>query len=193
MIRKSAKPSWDRLYEIATEQEGHFTTAQAGDAGYSSQLLAKYLKSRKVERVRRGIYRIVHYPGGEYEDLVVAWLWSDRAGVFSHETALALHDLSDALPARRHMTLPVSWKARRLRTPRGLVLHHAELRKKDRAWSGSLPVTSPVRTLHDCAEAHVAPDLVRQALREGLARGLFTQDEVNAVEEHLERFDCAGR
>lgn len=193
MSPRSAKPNWDRLYEIATEQEGHFTTAQAGEAGYSSQLLAKYLKGRKVERVRRGIYRIVHYPGGEHEDLVVAWLWSERFGVFSHETALALHDLSDALPARRHMTLPGSWKTRRLRIPRGLVLHHADLRKKDRTWSGSLPVTSPIRTLHDCAEAHVAPDLLRQAVRDGLARGLFTQDEVNTVREHLERFDGGGR
>ena len=27
------------------------------------------------------------------------WLWSEQAGVFSHQTALALHDLSDILPA----------------------------------------------------------------------------------------------
>ena len=31
-------------------------------------------------------------------------------GVFSHDTALALHELSDALPARAHLTLPASWR-----------------------------------------------------------------------------------
>ncbi len=31
-------PDWDRLYEAAAAQEGFFTTRQAADAGYSSQL-----------------------------------------------------------------------------------------------------------------------------------------------------------
>jgi hypothetical protein len=33
------------------------------------------------------VYRIVHFPAGEHEDLTTIWLWSDGAGVFSHETA----------------------------------------------------------------------------------------------------------
>src|SRR5438132_9051260 len=45
------KPDWDRLYETALAQEGHFTTQQALDAGYSSQLLVKYLASGKFTRV----------------------------------------------------------------------------------------------------------------------------------------------
>jgi len=49
--------------------------------------------------VRRGVYRLEHFPAGEHEDLVALWLWTDRAGVFSHETALALHGLSDTLPS----------------------------------------------------------------------------------------------
>ena len=57
------------------------------------------------------MYRLVEFPTGEHEDLVIAWLWSDRAGVFSHDTALALHNLSDALPAHLHMTLPATWIA----------------------------------------------------------------------------------
>jgi hypothetical protein len=37
---------------------------------------------------------------------VVAWLWSDKQGVFSHQTALALHGLSDTLSAKAHLSLP---------------------------------------------------------------------------------------
>jgi len=147
----------------------------------------------KIERVRRGIYRIVHYPGGEHEDLAVLWLWSDRVGVFSLETALALHELSDVLPSRVHLTLPASWKDRRLRIPRGLVLHHADIPERERTWSGSVPVTSPARTLLDCAQAELTPDLLQQALHQGLARGLFARDEVADVEDHLSRFEEAGR
>ncbi len=53
-------PLWDQLYEIASAQDGHFTTSQAATAGYSPQLLAKYLKNGRISRVRRGIYRLVH-------------------------------------------------------------------------------------------------------------------------------------
>lgn len=101
MTRRAApRPDWNRLYETAAAQEGTFSTKQAAEAGYSPQLLAHHLKSGRVARVRRGVYRLVHYPAGEHEDLVAIWLWSERAGVFSHETALRLFELSDVLPSR---------------------------------------------------------------------------------------------
>lgn len=82
----------------AIGQEGHFTTQQAAETGYSPPLLAKCLKNGRVVRVRGGVYRIVHFPTGEHEDLATIWLWSEKVGVFSHETALMLHELSDDLP-----------------------------------------------------------------------------------------------
>src|ERR1043166_4989525 len=96
----AARPSWSRPYETASSQEGHVTTQQAADAGYSPQLLRKHIQAGRIMRVRRGIYRLVHFPPGEHEDLVVVWLWSDRQGVFSHQTALGLHELSDILPSK---------------------------------------------------------------------------------------------
>src|SRR5512139_1302571 len=122
--RRVATPSWDALYEIASAQEGLFTTAQAGEAGYSPQLLQKHLSARRIQRVRRGVYRLVHFPPGDHEDLAAVWLWSDREGVFSHETALFLHGLSDVLPTRVHLSVPAEWQGRRLRVPPGVALHH---------------------------------------------------------------------
>jgi predicted transcriptional regulator of viral defense system len=100
-----SNPSWDRLFELALGQDGHFTTQQAAQSGYSSQLLVKYLKNGRIKRVRRGVYRIVHFPAAEHEDLAAIWLWSEHAGVFSHETALLLHDLGGVLPSKVHLTL----------------------------------------------------------------------------------------
>jgi len=178
-------PSWDRLYEVASEQEGHFTTAQAAERGYSPQLLRKHIEAGRILRVRRGVYRLVHFPAGEHEDLVVVWLWSERQSVFSHQTALALHDLSDILPSQIHVSLPGSWRARRLRIPRGVVVHHADVAKHDRSWVGVVPVTSPRRTLEDCALAKIAPDLLRQAARDALRRGLVSRRELAEVRRSL--------
>ncbi len=174
-------PSWDALFEVASEQEGLFTTAQAAEAGYSPQLLQKHLHGGRIRRVRRGVYRLVHFPPGEHEDLVAVWLWSQSQGVFSHETALALHGLSDALPSRVHLTVPADWGRRRLRVPRGVVLHHADVPKTDRAWVGSIPVTAPLRAIADSAAGGVAPDLVQQAKDQAVTRGLVTRAEVTAI------------
>lgn len=184
----ASKPDWDRLFETAGAQEGYFTTRQAAEAGYSTQLLLKHIRAGRVVRVRRGIYRLVHFPAGEHEELVTAWLWSEQAGVVSHQTALALHGLSDALPAHVHLTLPSDWRSRRFRVPTGVVLHHADVPADDRSWFGAVPTTNPRRSLNDCAREGVSPELLRQAAQQALRRGLVTKAELGDVEEALKPF-----
>jgi len=182
-------PRWNRLYETAATQEGHFTTAQAASAGFSPQLLAKYLKNGRIVRLRRGIYRLVHFPPGEHEDLTVLRLWSERAGVFSHETALALHDLSDVLPATVRLTVPRDWSSRRLRVPIGVALHFADLPAGDRTWVGAVEVTTPARTIIDCAADHVSPEIVERAIEQGLHRGIFSAAKIQPAIESLRLFE----
>jgi predicted transcriptional regulator of viral defense system len=184
----ATKPNWDLLFETASAQEGYFTTRQAAEAGYSSQLLLKHVRAGRVARTRRGICRLVHFPAGEHEELVIAWLWSERAGVVSHQTALALQGLSDALPAHVHLTLPRAWRNRRFRVPSGVVLHHADVPPEDRAWFGAVPTTHPRRSLNDCAREDMSPDLLRQAAQQAIRRGLVTKAELGDVEEALKPF-----
>ena len=182
------EPAWQALYDVAASQEGLFTTRQAAAAGYSPPLLAHHLKVGRVARIRRGIYRLIHFPPGEHEELVTAWLWADAAGVLSHQTALSLHGLSDALPAQIHLTLPGSWQQRRLRVPKGLALHYADVPTGERTWMSAVPVTTARRTLTDCAHSGFAPDLLRQAARQALTRGLVTKMELKDVEKALKPF-----
>lgn len=145
-----------------------------------------------MARLQRGIYRLVHFPPGEHEELVAAWLWSERAGVLSHQTALALHGLSDALPAHLHLTLPATWRKRRFRVPEGVVLHHDDIGLADRAWFGAVPITTPHRTLSDCAKGGLSPELLRQATLQALRRGLIGRDDLADVERALAPFGGVG-
>lgn len=184
MPRRSSSgtsPDWDSLFEIASAQAGYVTNAQAATAGYSLPLLQFHVRKGRLERALRGVLRLVHYPPGEHEDLVPIWLWSDQLGVFSHETALLLHDLSDALPAQRSLTVPASWAARRLRAPPGVLLRYADVPDSERTWLGPVPLTTPLRTVADCVRDHVDSDLVRQAVTQGIGRRLFTRNKVNAA------------
>jgi predicted transcriptional regulator of viral defense system len=178
------KPDWSALFETASAQDGYFTTQQAAKAGYSRPLLSRHLRSERIVRVQRGIYRVVNYPPSDHESLVVVWLWTAQVGVFSHETALSLHDLSDALPAKMHITVPEVWNERRLRIPQGVILHYSEVGAVERTWFGAIPVTEPERTLLDCVAEQVMPDLLEQAHSQALRRGLLAK-ELAAVRSYL--------
>ena len=181
-------PSWDRLFEFAVGQAGLFTTKQAAEAGYSPQLLVHYLRIGRVVRVRRGVYRLVHFPLTQDEEFVTAWLWSEQQGVFSHQTALSMHELSDVLPNHIHLTLPLAWKKRRFRVPPGVVLHHADIPDTERTWWGSVPITTPSRTLSDCAARHLSPEFLLQAFHQALNRGLITRSDVPDVQRALKPY-----
>ncbi len=184
----TTRPDWSRLFASAAAQEGLFTTKQAAEAGYSPQLLAHYLHTGKAVRIHRGIYRLVHFPAGEHEEFVAAWLWSELAGVISHQSALALHGLSDALPAHVHLTLPATWRRRRFRVPSDVVLHHADVPPEDRSWFAAVPITSPRRSLNDCARDGFSPELLQRAAQQALRRGLVTKAELSDVETALKPF-----
>lgn len=136
-------------------------------------------------RVHRGIYRVVHFPLGEHEGLVLAWLWSEMEGVLSHATALALHGLSDVLPGVVHVTVPRVMR-RRTGRPDGVVVHFDEVGDGERTWFGGVPVTTVRRTLEDCVGE--SPELVRQAAGEALQRGLVVRAELEVVERGLRPF-----
>ncbi len=185
-------PDWDRLFDVASAQEGLFTAKQAAEAGYSAQLLVHHVHAGRVVRVRHGIYRIVHFPAGENRDLVAAWLWSGTAGVVSHETVLALHGLSDVLQAQLHLTVPASWSKRRLRVPPGLMLHHRDLPADARTWFGAVQTTTVTQTLNDCATDGLSPELLGQAARQALRRGLAARGDLGAVAKALAPFGGIG-
>jgi predicted transcriptional regulator of viral defense system len=176
-------PDWTRLYALAAAQDGTFTTSQAADAGYSRPLVDHHVKAGRFLRVRRAVYRLRDFPSTDHEDLVVAWLWSDLQGVVSHETALMLHGLSDALPDRIDLTVPTAWRRRRVKVPPLVRLHHADVADTERTWIGPVPVTGPLRTLRDCAALPIPPDLLAQAIAEAEARGLAPRAAIAALRD----------
>ena len=56
----------------------------------------------------------------------------------------------------------------------GLVLHYTDIGKTDWDWLGPVPVTTPKRTIEDCIEEHVEPDLIEQAIGQAKQQGLIT-------------------
>lgn len=164
--------TYNTLFQIAEGQAGYFTTAQAAAAGIDRRRLAHYATQGHLARVRRKVYRLLPFPRAPHEDLFVVWLQTGTHSVISHDSALALYDLSDALPTAVHVTVP---RTASRRQP-GLVLHTNQISVEEITHYDALPVTTVARTITDVALAGLADELVEQAVHEAVSQGLVTPE-----------------
>ncbi len=180
------KANRTRLYEIAESQHGFFTTKQARLCGYVSPNHPYHVRTGEWVREHRGIYRLAHYPRTPEDQLVLWSLWSrgrdDRpVGVYSHQTALSLHELSDVMPAKLHMTVPPAFR-RNADVPKILVLHKAGLESADIEEREGYRVVKPLRAIIDLlGEGTEDRSRLRSALRQALDSGLITR---RRLEQH---------
>lgn len=180
------KAASQQLFQVAETQQGFFTAKQAIQAGFAVNTHPYHVKAGNWIREHRGIYRLAQFPAAERPDLVLWSLWSRNRseaveGVFSHQTALNLHDLSDINPARIHMTVPLRFR-RNSEHPRVLVLHRACLDTTDIQSATGYRVTRPLRTILDLAEAEeIEPGFIRQAFRQAVKRGLISRQQVRTA------------
>ena len=185
-------PDHDKLFELASEQGGYFTAAQARQCGFSHALLAHHAREGgRFTRVRRGLYRLRQFPPSPREEVLAAWLALDRdEAVVSHDSALELLGLCDVVPEAVHVTVPRS-KRYRPAAP-GVRVHTTtrELLPSDVVVREGIRVTAPVRAIVDAAEAGTAPEQVIDAVRQALDQGLATKQQLlAAAEERSSRVD----
>lgn len=177
------------LFEIAESQQGYFTFQQAITAGFSDKNHAYHIKTGDWVKVFRGIYRLAKYPVGEREELVLWFLWSRNRlnipqGVYSHYTALDLYDLSDNMPSKLHMTVPLGFR-RMAKIPEILVLHRVNLQTDEIVMKQGYKVTTPLRTLIDVIKDGVlAEDLLLQAVQDAKKKGLITKRAIEANQRY---------
>ena len=164
--------SW--LYEFAEAQSGYFTARQALQAGYSYRQQHYQRTTGLWQPADRGVFRLRDFPPSEYEHLVRWSLWSRNQkgipqGVVSHDTALAVHGLSDLMPSRVHLTVPPGF---RKRVPSALVLHRGSLAPDEVEQRPGFRLTTPLRTLLDTAQSPLAQEHLDAAVTQALQRGL---------------------
>jgi predicted transcriptional regulator of viral defense system len=173
------KPDFDHLYQIAEDQAGYFTTQQAHEAGYSGERLSDLTARGQFKRIYRGIYRLPHFPTTRFEDLQVDSLRTGQDSVISHESALAVYELSDILPVTTHIIIPRTGSRRR----EGIQLHTHTLQDDEITKREGLRVTTVERTIADVIVSGYSYQHVQQAIQEALQRGLTTESKLRKQAE----------
>jgi predicted transcriptional regulator of viral defense system len=95
------------VQHLFSREKGVFATSQAAEAGLNRQQLADFVKSGILERAERGIY----VSSGGLDDALFWMQQRAKKIVYSHETALFLHRMTDRTPIRYSVTVPSSYKA----------------------------------------------------------------------------------
>ena len=185
MVYRDTRRAHRALFATAVAQGGYITAVQARKAGYDYPHLDYHVRAGNIERIGHGLYRLTQIPPSEHDDLIRLSLWSRNRqdqpqAVVSHETALALHELSDVLPQRIHLTVPRSF---RKRPPDKCILHKAPLASSETEERPGFRATSPLRTLLDVAVGQLSQEQLDRAVAEALDRGLLRRSSLlGAVE-----------
>lgn len=170
-----------QLFELAATQAGYFTAAQARAIGYDRRTLWHHVRAKHFERESRGFYRLVEFPAQSHEDVIAAWVKTGAGrAVVSHETALALYDLSPVRPRKIHLTVTRAHRPSKRQPGRPAVQIHTTTRPLgpgDVVQRFGVRVTAPARTIVDAAEAGTDPSVILEAVGRSIEDRLVTANE----------------
>jgi predicted transcriptional regulator of viral defense system len=182
---KAKRPDLDFLYEMASEQAGHFTTAQAELAGVSAALRSYYASTGAIRRVHPRVYRFKRYPSTQREEVVAAWLAVGKdSAVVSHESALDIWDLTDLIPDAIHLTVPRS--RRHLPKLPGVRIHTTQrpLSSQDVSTNEAyVRVTSPGQSLLDAGHLGAEPSQIIFGIHQARSRGWIDDAQLRSDAE----------
>ena len=193
MQYRSSQKTLKELYTVAATQGGYFTAKQAAAAGHEPSHLAYHLRAGNFERASHGLYRLPTIPLAEHDDLIRLSLWSRGRddvpqAVVSHASALFLHQLSDVLPNKVHLTVPPTF---RKAAPRGCLLYKSLLTTIDIEAHEGFAVTKPLRTLLDVVcDSNITDEQLEQAIQDALRRGLVRE---SVLEQELSQAKRLGK
>ena len=94
--------TYEIVMDLINRNKGIISTAEIVSQNIDNKYLSIMVQRGMIERVSRGVYVLPNV----MEDELYAISIRCRKGIFSHDTALFLHDLSDRTPLRFSITLP---------------------------------------------------------------------------------------
>jgi len=168
-----------------------FRPTQMEEAGLTRDRLRALLRSGKVERIGRGLYRLADAEPTENYSLAMACARVPNS-VVCLLSALRVHGIGTQAPADVWLAIPHKARAPRLSELRLRLVRFSgpawTFGVKETAFEGvPARITTPARTIADCFrfERLVGPEVAMESLNDGFRQRLVTVAELSRVEEVL--------
>jgi len=176
---------YTELAAVAAGQYGFITQEEATRLGFKRMTLVRMAERGQLERRSHGVYRVPLIPESALDAYMEATLWPRGApGVLSHETALALYELSDVDPDKIHITVPKHHRIRRA-IPAEYRIHHEDLAPGDIASHEGIATVPPAVAIRQCHTAHLGPALLAQAVDQGERNGRLTRRQADELRREI--------
>lgn len=111
MIVKNQLLQLDWVRKIVKDQNGVVMTSDLARFGIPRTYLSILEKNREIERVSRGVYKTP----SAMEDEMFIFQSKYKSSIYSHETALFLHDLTDRNPLKFSISVPSGYHSSSLK------------------------------------------------------------------------------
>lgn len=167
----------DKLERLIDSKDGLILTKEVEEAGIPRQYLNILIKENKLERVAHGVY----LTPDTFDDEMYRLQAKNKRAIFSHETALYLHDLTDRDPIEWSVTVPYGYNATHLRNEGVKVytvkksLHQMGVTELRTIYGRSIKAYNKERTICDIIRNRNNMDIA--ILNEAIKRYLGTKDK----------------
>ena len=105
MVVKNELSQLERIRKVLEDQHGTLLTSDLANCNIPRTYLSILERNGEIEQVSRGVYKVP----ASIEDEMFSFQARYKSSIFSHETALYLHDLTDRTPLSYSITVPVGY------------------------------------------------------------------------------------
>jgi hypothetical protein len=172
---------FDYVYELAADNYGLVTFAQAQAVGVTSVELRRFVTTGRLERLGHGVYKLVRYIPTPYDQYAEAVALVGPGSYIHGESVLALHNLAMVNPLRTTVT---ATRRTRKKLPNWIQVVGMDSSDEVLTYEG-IPCQSVAGALRFCRNhlmRHRLKDAVRTAIHQGLideATGRSLRKELN--------------
>lgn len=166
------------IEELASSENGIFTTAQAARFDIPRDALSHAARSGRIERIYKGAYRVSGSSRDELDELMAIWKLTNPSK-FTYErvasfdgvavggtTAAWIHGIGDYWLTPYRLYAPARVNTRN----KSASFAKRAIEGTDVEWKRGLPVTRVERTLYDLSKDGEEPSLIAGALRDAFRR-----------------------
>ena len=171
---------YDEIYELAADDHGLITSAQARKLGISDKEMSRLAHDGRLLRLGYGVYRIKHHVPTRSDPYAVSVKLVGVDAYLCGESVLALHELCPTDPRFIYVATP---KRVRKKLSDGLVVV-----KHEEIWDVTIYDAIPSQTVASAIAScvgKVLPERLRQATKSARQQGLITAEEQCELERML--------
>jgi very-short-patch-repair endonuclease len=169
----------EQIAQLAVRQNGNVTHRQLLTLGLGRAAIAYRARTGRLHREHLGVYGVGRPARTALERASAAVLACGPGAALSHQSAFTLWGFADRWRDPVHVSAPTQ------RRRPGIVTHHTpSLARRDVRTQLGIRVTSPARTVLDCAPDLTPPRLLR-AIADGRRSGHL---KAAALQDVLDRF-----